>query len=246
MNNLDYLWQIDINITDLCNKTCSFCPRHDPELYPNNNQHLSLDLFEKIINECLEVGYEKDILLCGRGEPSLHPQYKEIIKLLHHPDRKWATCLTTNGRNWTKHYEYYTNHFDFIILNTYTTREEYDERVEKYGWKLNTSGKFGDTPRKIYNLEHYFKPDGATVTEVNESKKGFRDGFKLPSHPDITWKHDFNKRCGLQETINVNPNITKPCMHPLEFLFLNPLPTDIILRSPFFTDAAKEYCSTAR
>ena len=221
MNNLNYVWQIDINLTDLCDKTCSFCPRHDPKIYPNNNQHMDFDLFKKIIDECLEIGYDKDILLCGRGEPSLYKHYDKAIELLHHPDRKWNTCLTTNGRKWEKYYDFYTNNFDFVILNTYTTQEEYDERVEKYGWKLNTSGRLGNTPRKIYNLEHYFKPDGANVEEVNSKKKGFKDGFTLPSKPDVIWSHHFNKRCGLQETINVNPNITKPCMHPLEFLFLN-------------------------
>ena len=221
MENLNYIWQIDINLTDLCDKTCSFCPRHDPKIYPNNNQHMDLDLFKKIIDECLEVGYDKDILLCGRGEPSLYKHYEKALELLHHPDRKWNTCLTTNGRKWEKYYDFYTNNFDFIILNTYTTQEDYDERVKKYGWKLNTSGKLGNSARKIYNLEHYFKPDGANVEEVNSKKKGFKDGFTLPSKPDVIWSHHFNKRCGLQETINVNPNITKPCMHPLEFLFLN-------------------------
>ena len=38
MYNLGYLRQIDVNITDLCNKTCSFCPRHNPEIYPNSNE----------------------------------------------------------------------------------------------------------------------------------------------------------------------------------------------------------------
>ena len=63
MYDLRYLHQIDINLTDLCNKTCSFCPRHSPEVYPNNNQHMSVGLFEKVIRECLEQGYDKDILV---------------------------------------------------------------------------------------------------------------------------------------------------------------------------------------
>ena len=221
MNSLQYLKQIDINITDLCNKTCSFCPRHDSALYPNNNQHMSLDLFKKVIDECLEVRYSKDILLCGRGESSLHKNYEEVLELLHHPDRTWKTCLTTNGRKLEKYWDYYTNNFDFIILNTYTNKEEYDERVKKYGWKLNTSGKLGDSPVKIYNLEHYFKPTGATIDQVNNSEKGFERGFSLPASPGIRWKYNFNKRCGLDGTITENPAIKSPCLHPLELLFLN-------------------------
>jgi len=221
MYDLRYVSQLDCNITDLCDKTCSFCPRHDPDIYPNNNKHMSVDLFKKIIDECLEVGYSKDILLCGRGEPSLNKYYEDILELLHHPKRTWRTALTTNGRKIEKYWDFYTNNFDFITLNTYTNQKEYDERVKKYGWKLNTTGKHGNTPRTVYNLDHYFKPDGATVEEANEGKKGFQKGFEIKSSPGVTWRHNFNKRCGLQGDIKQNPAIKKSCAHAMEFIFLN-------------------------
>ena len=31
---------IDINITELCNRKCVFCPRINPEIYPNLNKSL--------------------------------------------------------------------------------------------------------------------------------------------------------------------------------------------------------------
>jgi 7-cyano-7-deazaguanine synthase in queuosine biosynthesis/organic radical activating enzyme len=227
MYDLRYLKQIDINLTDLCNKTCSFCPRHSPEVYPNNNQHMSVELFEKVIQECLEVGYDKDILLCGRGEPATHREYKKILELLHHPDRTWKTCLTSNGYKIEEYWDLYTNNFDNIILNTYSTKEEYDERVEKYGWKLNTSGRLGDQKNQIYNLEHYYKPDmhedgkAVSVKDVNDAKMGTPySGFKLPS-ADNAWKLNFNSRCGLQDEVKENPYVTWGCTHALDFLFLN-------------------------
>ena len=39
---------IDLNPTELCNRTCSFCPRADSSLYPNQNLNISLDLCKKI------------------------------------------------------------------------------------------------------------------------------------------------------------------------------------------------------
>ena len=228
MYDLRYLHQIDINLTDLCNKTCSFCPRHSPEVYPNNNQHMSVGLFEKVIRECLEQGYDKDILLCGRGEPATHRDYQTILELLHHPDRTWKTCLTTNGYKIDKYWDFYTNNFDNIILNTYTNKEEYDERVEKYGWKLKTSGRLGNKPQQINNLEHYFKPDfhedgtAVSVKDVNDAKSGTPySGFVLPSSPDVSWKLNFNSRCGLQDEVKKNPYIDWGCSHALDFLFLN-------------------------
>tara|TARA_A100001515_G_C4569462_1_gene209256 strand:- start:307 stop:1296 length:990 start_codon:yes stop_codon:yes gene_type:complete len=220
MYDLRYLHQIDINLTDLCDKTCSFCPRHDPEVYPNNNQHMDFDLFKKIIQECLDQGYDKDILLCGRGEPSLYKHWEEALELVCHPNRTWSANVTTNGRKFDKYLDLYNN-LDFLTLNTYTTQEEYDERVKKYGWKLKTSGVRGNTPRKIYNLEHYFKPDGASVDDINNDTANFPTGFELPSEPGVVWKHSFNSRCGLQVERKKNPRVKTPCIHPLKFMFLN-------------------------
>ena len=114
---------------------------------------------EKLEFGTISEGFKRDILLCGRGEPATHKEYQTILELLHHPDRTWRTCLTSNGYKIDKYWDFYTNNFDNIILNTYSTKEEYDERVEKYGWKLNTSGKHGTDKKHVYNLEHYFKPD---------------------------------------------------------------------------------------
>ena len=40
---MEALQSITINPTELCNRTCHFCPRSDPKVYPNQNlaQNLS-------------------------------------------------------------------------------------------------------------------------------------------------------------------------------------------------------------
>ena len=42
---------IDINPTELCNRTCEFCPRFDPKIYPNQNLHMDIDIANKIREE---------------------------------------------------------------------------------------------------------------------------------------------------------------------------------------------------
>jgi 2-iminoacetate synthase ThiH len=37
LNPLDSILTVEINTTELCNRTCVFCPRNDPEVYPNRN-----------------------------------------------------------------------------------------------------------------------------------------------------------------------------------------------------------------
>ena len=48
---------IEINIHGSCNRRCAFCPRVDEELYPNLDEFLSLNFFEKILVELKKNNY---------------------------------------------------------------------------------------------------------------------------------------------------------------------------------------------
>ena len=48
---LDSILTVEINTTELCNRTCVFCPRHDPKVFPNRNLHLTLKGAEIISEE---------------------------------------------------------------------------------------------------------------------------------------------------------------------------------------------------
>ena len=39
---------VELNVNELCNRTCIFCPRHDIKLYPNQNLHMDLNLAEEL------------------------------------------------------------------------------------------------------------------------------------------------------------------------------------------------------
>jgi len=85
---------IDINPTELCNRRCVFCPRVDPDDYPNQPLHMSLDLAGKIAAELRDLSYGGAVVLSGFGEPTLHPQFGELVAILG------PTCrleLVTNG-----------------------------------------------------------------------------------------------------------------------------------------------------
>ena len=47
-NPLSSILTIELNTTELCNRTCVFCPRHDSEVYPNRNLHMSVEDAEVI------------------------------------------------------------------------------------------------------------------------------------------------------------------------------------------------------
>ena len=71
---------IDISLTELCNRVCSFCPRADKDFYPNQNLHLDLTLASKVASELREIGYKGGVVFCGYGEPMLHPRIFEVVR----------------------------------------------------------------------------------------------------------------------------------------------------------------------
>ena len=70
---------IDFNVTELCNRQCVFCPRIDPSFYPNQNLHIAPELIQKIADELHALNYQGAIVLCGYGEPLLHPKLDDLV-----------------------------------------------------------------------------------------------------------------------------------------------------------------------
>lgn len=86
---------IDLNLTELCNRACVFCPRVDPDLYPNQALHMSLELVRKIVLDLRRIDYRGAVVLCGYGEPMLHPRFVELVGML--ANKPWRLELVTNG-----------------------------------------------------------------------------------------------------------------------------------------------------
>lgn len=77
---------VELNITELCNrsagsaKPCVFCPRIDAAFFPNQKLHMSLTIAGKIASDLGEIDYRGTVVLCGYGEPILHPRLEELVK----------------------------------------------------------------------------------------------------------------------------------------------------------------------
>ena len=86
---------IDLNITELCNRKCTFCPRVDPEGYPNQDLRMSLDLVRKMAGELQSYGFNGIVNICGYGEPLLYKDVNALIRIL--ADHGVNSELVTNG-----------------------------------------------------------------------------------------------------------------------------------------------------
>ena len=77
---LDSILTVEINTTELCNRTCVFCPRHDSSVYPNRNLHLSVKGAGIIAEELSNNSYQGKISFSGFSENLLNPDFLEIVK----------------------------------------------------------------------------------------------------------------------------------------------------------------------
>ena len=94
--DLPGLATIELNISELCNRTCSFCPRYDPEVYPNQKKFMSLDTVRALREQIEATDWYGDIHITGFGEPHTHPELPEIVKIIG-GSKKTFVEVTTNG-----------------------------------------------------------------------------------------------------------------------------------------------------
>jgi radical SAM protein with 4Fe4S-binding SPASM domain len=109
---------IDLNPTELCNRKCVFCPRVDESEYPNQNLNIDLKLCTKIHDELISIGYKGGIVLSGYGEPMLHPQIMEMVKILGYGIQ---IEIVTNGDTLNVEIikEIYNNGLDLMVVSMY-------------------------------------------------------------------------------------------------------------------------------
>lgn len=162
---------IDINPTELCNRKCVFCPRHDPNKYPNQNLHMEIDTAHKMREELEKLNWNGSINICGNGEPLLH---KNIVDLVKAFGDKIKIEITTNGDFLTvdlikqlyesklnfmiismydgpEQVEYFTSLFDesSIDKSKYILRDRWYGENEEYGLILTNRAGFFDWNKNI-------------------------------------------------------------------------------------------------
>lgn len=79
---LSTLKTVEINPVDVCNRTCSFCPRSDTTLYPNTKEKISLDLILKIAKDLKSIDYTGRVSFVGFGEPLLYKSLVAAVKII--------------------------------------------------------------------------------------------------------------------------------------------------------------------
>ena len=118
----------EVNTTELCNRTCVFCPRHDPEVFPNRNLHMTVKGATTIAEHLGEVQYNGKVSFSGFGENLLNPNFPEIVREFRFYLPTATLECNTNGDKLTKAYiqKLFSAGLDLLYVNLYDGAEQAD------------------------------------------------------------------------------------------------------------------------
>jgi radical SAM protein with 4Fe4S-binding SPASM domain len=85
---------IELSLIDVCNRSCTFCPKSNEEIAPNTYQKMSRSLIDKLSDELIKINFRGAFAVCGYGEPLLH---KDIIYITEKLAKAGSVEIVTNG-----------------------------------------------------------------------------------------------------------------------------------------------------
>jgi radical SAM protein with 4Fe4S-binding SPASM domain len=85
---------IELSLIDVCNRSCSFCPKSDDKVAPDTYNQMNRLLIDKLFLDLQNIKYRGSVALCGYGEPLLHKDLNYIVKKLSQVS---SVEIVTNG-----------------------------------------------------------------------------------------------------------------------------------------------------
>ena len=150
-NPLQSILTVEVNTTELCNRKCVFCPRHDPRVFPNRNLHMTPKGAERIAKELCRNHYRGKISLSGFGENLLNPEFPQIVNWFKTFCSDSIIECNTNGDRLSPEYakNLFENGLTLLYINLYDgahQMQHFDKVMqdippEKYKYRMHWSMK---------------------------------------------------------------------------------------------------------
>ena len=177
--------RVELNLTELCDLRCSFCPRAFD--YPNRNLHMTLETAEIIADQVSMIDRPIEVILSGRGEPTLHNQFGELVELFL--DRDIDLIMFTNGKRLDRYYDLVTD-FKRLSYDVYSENEEdFYSAIEKTNHlKCRRSIVQKTEDGKIINRFEKGEIHSNLDQEFVENRAGaIKDGFNFKYKGNCPW-----------------------------------------------------------
>lgn len=126
---------IELSIIDVCNRSCSFCPKSNHDIAPDTFQRMKMPLINKLTKDLKKIGFKGSVTLCGYGEPLLH---KEIYKISKKLAEASFVEIVTNGDVLKKEMikKLYDSNVNKLLISLY----DGPDQVEKFKKMTKDSG----------------------------------------------------------------------------------------------------------
>lgn len=199
-----------VELVSYCNLKCIMCFQSDPTFTePPYMGQMSVDLFKKIIDEAVRENCGS-LTMASRGEPTLHPQFGEILKYIK--GKFFDIKLNTNAMllNEEKCHQILKNGVTELVFSVdATSKEEYE--------KVRRNGNFEQVVNNIkqfHKIRTEFYPDSKCRTRVSGVK--YNQNFNAEKFINFWGAIVDNVACVTMEnfsnTYNNKPvNKTTPC-----------------------------------
>lgn len=122
--------KVEWNLSKRCNYDCSYCPA---SIHDNTSQPTDIDILKNTVDQLMLLGKPIRLSFTG-GEPTVHPQFEELVRYARHVGVSWIS-VTTNGTRKATWYasqqvdQYVISlHFEYDfhrIVNTILSLKEY-------------------------------------------------------------------------------------------------------------------------
>ena len=182
---------VEISIIDACNRTCSFCPKSDPNTAPNTYQRMEMSLINKLCSDLRKIKFTGSFCLSGYGEPTLH---KNIFSIIDELSSVGYVEMVTNGDSLNSQtlLKFYQSKLSKILISLY----DGEHQLKKFKNMVNELG----IPKDFVILRNtwYSEKDdfGLLLTNragtVSNGKQQLIDRKKKCYYPSYTALVDWN------------------------------------------------------
>lgn len=150
-------WTMFIDVTNVCNFKCVYCPTGNDDMLAGSARKLnsiSVELFEKIVNDMKCMDRLKMVNLYKDGEPLAHPQFTKFVSILKQSNVTDKIWVKTNGELLGRHQDLATCGLDMLGISVPHVTEI--GIADTIGKKLNYS-KYVEGIKKLYESDRTFE-----------------------------------------------------------------------------------------
>ena len=192
IENFNGLTNINIELTNRCNKSCWMCGRRKIERENNlsdfYNDEIDFLLLEKISNQVPEGIV---VQLHNNGEPLMYSRFGEAVRLF----KNNIVNIVTNGKLLLEKYDEVVNNLDTLSISVFENDIEQDDQYQIIKHFLEKKGnqKPYTTLRLIGNVdvEKYKAFNTQIITRTLHSPMGSFQYRKSPTIPEVGICLDF-------------------------------------------------------